>query len=107
MASSSALDGTTAAGRDATGIKPFEVMVDGEEEEVAKAKPTPPLVATVNASEADDVDAMRKVLESLPSAEEALAASDAAGMTALMQAAWKGKIKTIKFLIDQVFLIFP
>ena len=74
-------------------------VVDREDEE---KKPVHPIIEAVKDKE-DDPDALRKIFDQKSGDfGDPLTAADESGMTALMYASWKGKIKSLNFLIQQV-----
>ena len=68
-----------------------------------------PLLEAIKTDKDDDVKLIEKVLDANPNGTDvkcpAFEVADGAGMTALMHAAWKGKSKIAKFLLDQVHLV--
>ncbi len=80
-------------------VKPFEVLdsPDKAKEEDEK-KSVHPVVEAICRPE-DDPDGVRAAMEANPGSLEV---ADDTGMTPLMHAAWKGKPRTTKMLIDMV-----
>jgi hypothetical protein len=86
-------------------LAPVRDILDGDSGNAAAAKPLHPLLEAVKREGVDDVEVLREILDAKVDKGEdksPLLAADESGMTALMHAAWKGKVKTVKFLLEQV-----
>ncbi len=83
---------------DSTKEKPFEVL-DEEASDNKEESSGSPVIDAICSSKTDDPDSVRSVLDASPGALEA---EDKEGMTPLMHAAFKGRERTIRMLLDMV-----
>jgi len=79
------------------------VTGDKNEDEEKDKKPRHPIFDAISKSAEDDVDAVRKYIDMKASegGVDSIDLQDDSGMTLLMHAAWKGKLKVAKFLIAE------